>query len=169
MYHQFMNTPIPQGAISVPREALPLSNMMSGLGGMNPPNAGMMNADDGGAMSKPYVNAQPTENAFLASQEMQQNMRTGSPQQAAAAMGMVKQQEQQVSNAQNMAQMQLNERMMQELVKRGSGNTLMEVGAIMGHDPSKQKFINDIEVSKAMFSSEAPELGAHRASVSQYS
>ena len=169
MYHQAMNTPIPQAAVSAPRESLPLSNMMNGLGGMNPPNAGMMNADDGGAMSKPYVNAQPTENAFLAAQEQQQNMITAAPQQAAAAMGMVKQQEQQVSNAANKAQMQLSEKLVQELVKRGSGNYLMEVGAIMGHDPSKQAFMSDIATSAAMFNAQAPELGAYRAEVQQYS
>ena len=168
MYHQAMNTPIPQGAISVPRESLPVSNMMNGLGGMNPPNAGMMNADDGGAMSKPYVNAQPTENMFLAAQQQQQDMVTSAPQQAAAAMGMVKKQEQQMSNAQYTAQTQLSERMVQELVKRGSGGNLMELNAVM-QSPDRQAFINDIATSQAMFNAQAPELGAYRASVNQYS
>ena len=167
MYHQMLNTPIPQAAISVPRESLPISNMMNNLGGMNPPNAGMMNSDDGGAMSKPYVNAQPTENMFLAAQQQQQDMITAGPQRAAAAMGMVKQQEQQVSNAQYTAQMRLNETMVQELVKRGSGGALMRVGAIL-QSPDRQAFINDIATSNAMYNAQAPELGAYRASVGMY-
>ena len=62
---QLFNTPIPPKAISVARETLPMSDAMHGLQGMTPPNAGMYNSDDGGAMSKPYINAQPSENQAL--------------------------------------------------------------------------------------------------------
>ena len=165
---QLRNTPIPQGSISVARESLPVSDAMQGLGAMNQPNAGMFNADDGGAMSKPYVNAQPTENAFLAAQRMQQDAITAAPQQAAAAMGMVKKQQTEMDNAGYKAQTMLNERMVQELVKRGSGGALMEMGAIM-QSPEKQRFLNDIETGSAMFNSQAPELGAAAAQSMQYS
>ena len=103
-----------------------------------------------------------------AAQQQQQDMITSAPQQAAAAMGMVKKQEQQMSNAQYTAQTQLSERMVQELVKRGSGGNLMELNAVM-QSPDRQAFINDIATSQAMFNAQAPELGAHRASVNQYS
>ena len=165
---QLRNTPIPQGSISVARESLPVSDAMNGLGAMNQPNAGMFNADDGGAMSKPYVNAQPTENAFLAAQRMQQDAITAAPQQAAAAMGMVKKQQTEMDNAAYKAQMGLNEKMSQLLVERGSGEALMQVNSIM-QSPDKQRFLNDIATNNAMFNAQAPELGAAAAQSMQYS
>ena len=84
---QLFNTPIPPKAISVARETLPMSDAMHGLQGMTPPNAGMYNSDDGGAMSKPYVNAQPSENQALAMQNLNQNAQSAAPQAAAGAMG----------------------------------------------------------------------------------
>ena len=52
---------MPPQAVSVARGALPISDAMHGLGAMNPPNAGMMNANDNGAYSKVSMNGQPDE------------------------------------------------------------------------------------------------------------
>jgi len=52
---------MPPQAISVARGALPISDAMHGLGGMTPPNAGMMNANDNGGYSKVSMNGQPDE------------------------------------------------------------------------------------------------------------
>ena len=63
---------------------------MHGLQGMTPPNTGMYNSDDGGAMSKPYLNANVSENQELARQNMILNAQTAAPQAAAGAMGAVR-------------------------------------------------------------------------------
>ena len=101
---QLMNTPIPPKAIPVARETLGMSDMARGNAGMIQPNAGMYNSDDGGAMSKPYINAQPTENQFLAMQNVQQNAQTAAPQAAAGAVGMVRKGTTEASTAQYRAQ-----------------------------------------------------------------
>ncbi len=83
---------------------LQFSDAMRGLQGMTQPNAGMYNSDDGGAMSKPYLNAQPTEQQSLAMQNVIQNGQTAAPQAAAAAMGAVRKGATEQSSAQYRAQ-----------------------------------------------------------------
>ena len=161
------NTPIPSRAIPVARESLAQSDAMYGLQGMTAPNTGMYNSDDGGAMSKPYVNAQPSENAFLAAQNMQQNMETAAPQAAAGAVGGVRKMATEQSTAQYRAQEMLNERMSQQLEAAGGGQALMQFNAMM-QSPEREKFMNDIATSRAMFSGQAPELGAEAAQSMQY-
>ena len=80
---------IPQAAIPVARAALPVSDAQHGLSAMTPPNPGLNNADDLGAMSKPYINGQPQFAQQLAQQEMNQNFNTAAPQAAVAARGQV--------------------------------------------------------------------------------
>ncbi len=162
-----MNTPIPPKAISVARQTLGMSDAMRGLQGMTQPNAGMYNADDGGAMSKPYVNAQPTENAALAMQAMGQNLQSAAPQAASAAMGSVRKGVTEQSTAEYRAQEMLNEKMASELDAAGLGQGLMKVNAIM-QSPERSQFVNDIATSRAMFSGEAPELGSLQAESQQY-
>ena len=164
---QLFNTPIPPKAISVARETLPMSDAMHGLQGMTPPNAGMYNSDDGGAMSKPYVNAQPSENQALAMQNLNQNAQSAAPQAAAGAMGGVRKGITEQSTAQYRAQELLNDRMATQLDAAGLGGNLMKINAIM-QSPEREKFVNDIATSKAMFAGEAPELGAMAAQNQQY-
>ena len=164
---QLLNTPIPPKAIPVARETLPISDAMHGLGAMNPPNAGMYNSDDGGAMSKPYINAQPTENQALAMQNLTQNAQSAAPQAAAGAMGGVRKGITEQSTAQYRAQEMLNDKMAEQLDAAGLGGNLMKINAIM-QSPEREAFVNDIATSKAMFSGEAPELGAYMAQGQQY-
>ena len=164
---QLQNTPIPNRAIPVAREALAQSDAMYGLQAMTPPNTGMYNADDGGAFSKPYINAQPTENAFLSMQNVQQNATTAAPQAAAGAVGGVRKQITEQDTAEYRAQSMLNEKMSAQLDAAGMGQGLMQVNAIM-QSPDREKFLNDIATTRAMFSGQAPELGALQAQQAQY-
>ncbi len=166
MFH-LKNTPVPPKAIPVARETLGISDAMNGLQGMTQPNAGMYNSDDGGAFSKPYVNAQPSENQFLAMQNMSQNAQTSAPQAAAAAAGDVRKEVTEAAQAPYRAQAMMNGRAAQILEDRGAGGALMKVNAIM-QSPEREAFMNDIATSKAMFSGQAPELGAYMAQSNQY-
>ena len=159
---QLYNTPIPANAIPVARESLAISDAAHGLQGMTPPNTGMYNSDDGGAMSKPYVNAQPTENQFLAMQEIDQNGQTAAPQAAAGAMGGVRKMATEQSTAQFRAQSFANEKMADVLEQAGGGQALMQFNAMM-QSPDREAVVNDIATTRAMFSGQAPELGAYRA------
>ena len=165
---QLQNTPIPPKAIPVSRETLAVSDAMNGLQGMTQPNTGMYNSDDGGAMSKPYINAQPTENQALAMQNMSQNMQTAAPQAAVGAVGAVRKDVTEQSTADYRAQEFLNEKMADQLDAAGLGGNLMKINAIM-QSPDREAFINDVATSKAMFSGQAPELGAYMAQTQQYS
>ena len=162
------NTPIPPKAIPVARESLAISDAMHGLQGMTPPNTGMYNSDDGGSFSKPYINAQPAENAFLSAQNQMQNVQTAAPQAAAGAMGAVRKGVTEQSTGQYRAQSFANEQMANVLDEMGAGQNLMKMNAIMGSEPERARFINDIETQQAMASSEAPDLGAERAQQGYY-
>ena len=162
------NTPIPPKAIPVARESLAISDAMHGLQGMTQPNAGMYNSDDGGAFSKPYLNAQPAENAFLSAQNKSQNLQTAAPQAAAGAMGAVRKSVTEQSTAAYRAQSDLNDYMANILNERGAGHDLIKMNAIMGTDPGRAQMENDILTTKAMFSGQAPELGAERAQENYY-
>ena len=164
---QLMNTPIPPKAIPTARMSLPQSDAAHGLQAMTPPNAGMYNADDGGAMSKPYINAQPTEQQALAMQNVIQNGQTAAPQAAAGAMGGVRKATTEQSTAQYRAQELLNTKMSEQLDAAGLGQGLMKINAIM-QSPEREKFANDVATSRAMFSGQAPELGAYIAEANQY-
>ena len=165
---QMFNTPIPPKAIPVARESLAISDAMHGLQGMTQPNAGMYNSDDGGAFSKPYLNAQPAENAFLSAQNQSQNLQTAAPQAAAGAMGAVRKGATEQSTAAYRAQSGLNDYMANILDERGAGQNLMKMNAIMGTEPGRAQMENDIATTKAMFSGQAPELGAERAQENYY-
>ena len=165
---QLQNTPIPQGAIPVARESLAISDAMRGLQAMNPPNEGMYNADDGGGMSKPGVNAQPMENAFLATQNIAQNQQTAAPQAAAAAMGAVRKENTELSSAQNQAIALANDYKLAALAQDpGGSGALMQLGAVM-NGPNAQAFANDIATGQAMAMGMAPELGAEAAQQRMY-
>ena len=164
---QLKNTPIPAKAIPVARESLGVSDAMNGQPDMTQPNAGMFNSDDGGAFSKVTANQQPTENMFLALQNETQNMITGASQAAAAAAGNVRKGVTEAQQAPYRAQALMNETAAKVLEERGGGAALMQMNAIM-QSPDRQAFVNDIATSRAMFSGEAPELGAYMAQANQY-
>ena len=164
---QLQNTPIPPKAIPVARETLGISDMVRGNQAMTQPNAGMYNSDDGGAMSKPYINAQPTENQALAMQNLRANANTAAPQANVGAVGAVRKANTEQETAGYRAQEMLNERMAAELQMRGGGQALMQINSIM-QSPDREAFINDVATSKAMFAEQAPELGSYIAEANRY-
>ena len=164
---QLQNTPIPQNAIPFARETLAISDAAHGLQGMTPPNTGMYNLDDSGAMSKPNMNAQLAENAMLDMQNLRQNAITATPQQIAGATDALRAQEVEIEQKAFKAQQLMSEYASNELEKRGGGQGLMALNAVM-QSPDREAFINDIATSKAMFAGEAPELGAYTASANRY-
>ena len=158
---------IPQAAIPVARQALPISDAQHGLMGMTPPNPGMNNADDMGAMSKPYLNGQPQFAQQLAQQEMNQNFNTQAPQAAAAARGQaiagIADQSQKDFDTQNW----FNEKLAIQLDDEGGGQHLQKVNDVV-QAGGKERLMNDLAVSKAMFAGENPELGEYDANVNRY-
>ena len=164
---QLYNSPIPPKAVPVARESLAISDAMYGNQMMTPPNTGMYNSDDGGAFSKPYVNAQPTENAFLEAQNRLQNAETAAPQAAAGAMGAVRKMSTEASTAEYRSNELKNEYVAGILNAKGGGNALMGFNALM-NGPDQMARRNDVATTRAMFSGQAPELGAERAQSTQY-
>ena len=158
---------IPQSAIPVARQTLPISDAQHGLMAMSPPNPGMNNADDRGAMSKPYINAQPQYAQQLANQEAIQNMNTAGPQAAAGARGQVIAQVTDQSNAQYKAQELMNQTAAQILQDQGNDTALMKMAAI-NQSPAKDIFLNDIAVGRATAAGESGALGAYDANVARY-
>ena len=164
---QLQNTPIPQQAISVARSALPQSDAMLGLQAMTPPNAGMFNSDDGGAMSKPYINAQPSENQALGMQSVNQNAMTQAPQLIAGATDGIRRQATEKEQQNYRAQKFMIDKADQVIEEMGGGQGLMKVNAMI-QSPEREAFINNVATGRAMYAQEAPELGAYAAQQQQY-
>ena len=158
---------MPPQAVSVARGALPISDAMHGLGAMDPPNAGMMNANDSGAYSKVAMNGQPDEQLSQAQQFLMRNMQTGAPQEIAGATGDIRAAVTESSQPSYKAQMLMNEYAANELEKRGGGSALMELNAML-QSPEKERLVSDIATQQAMASGQAPELGAMAAQDQQY-
>ena len=160
---------IPSEAIPYAQEALPMSSVKRGLGGMTLPNAGMVNSMDGGAFSKPGANAQEQRNAELALQNMQQNAISARPQAQAQGAGQVRKQLVDVSTQESQAQQFMNQSLanrIEQSPSRGSG--IMRLNSIM-ESPERAKFENDIAVSSAMHQAgRAPELGQMIAEANRY-
>ena len=134
---------------------------------MNPPNAGMMNANDSGGYSKVLMNGQPDEQMAQAQQFLMRNMQTGAPQEIAGATGDIRAMVTEGSQPTYKAQMLMNEYAANELEKRGGGSALMELNSML-QSPEKEQLVNDIATQQAMASGQAPELGAMAAQNQQY-
>ena len=158
---------MPPQAVSVARGALPISDAMHGLGAMNPPNAGMMNANDNGAYSKVSMNGQPDEQMAEAQQFLMRNLQTGAPQEIAGATGDIRAMVTESSQPTYKAQMLMNEHAANQLEQMGGGSALMELNAKL-QSPEKEQLVNDIVTQQAMASGQAPELGAMAAQNMQY-
>ena len=164
---QLMNTPIPPKAMPAARMSLPQSDAAHGLQAMTPPNAGMYNSDDGGAFSKPYINAQPTENQFLAMQDTIQNAQTSIPQQVAAARGAVSKDITEGATMDYRGQQFLNEKIATQMDAMGLGGNMMKLNAMV-QNVGEEKLRNQVLTQQAMAMNEAPELGAYVAQMNQY-
>ena len=131
---------MPPQAVSVARGALPISDAMHGLGAMNPPNAGMMNANDNGAYSKVSMNGQPDEQLSQAQQFLMRNMQTGAPQEIAGATGDIRAMVTESSQPTYKAQMLMNEHAANQLEMMGGGSALMELNAKL-QSPEKEQLM----------------------------
>ena len=158
---------MPPQAVSVARGALPVSDAMQGLGAMNPPNAGMMNANDNGAYSKVSMNGQPDEQLAEAQQFLIRNMQTGAPQQIAGATGNIRAAVTESSQPTYKAQTLMNEYAANQLEQMGGGSALMELNARL-QSPEREQLVNDVATQQAMAMGQAPELGAMAAQNQQY-
>jgi len=158
---------MPPQAVSVARGALPISDAMHGLGAMNPPNAGMMNANDNGAYSKVSMNGQPDEQLAEAQQFLMRNLQTSAPQEIAGATGDIRAMVTESSQPTYQAQMLMNAHAANSLEMMGGGSALMELNAKL-QSPEKEQLVNDIATQQAMAMGQAPELGAMAAQNQQY-
>ena len=116
------------------------------------------NAFDGGAASKPSVNAQPFNNARLTQQNIQQNILPASNQAQVNAVQGVRaataQQSQAAYDAQKMAQ----DRIAQMLYANGEGSATMALAAMNGVE--KQAFEKNIATSRVMALGLSPDLAS---------
>ncbi len=157
-----MNSPY-----SIAQETLGMSSMQRGLGGMTSPVRPGPNAYDQGGASKPAVNTQPYNNQRLAEQNTLQNVGSAAPQAGANAMGQVRSQVAQQSDAENKAQQFAATRMAEALYANDSGSAMMRLNSVM-QSPEKGKFMNDIAVGKALSAGMSPDLGQEVATKNMY-
>ncbi len=135
-------------AASMPyaREALPYASLQRGLGGMNPPNPGMTNMDDG--RLDPFLNAQTERQNQYEMQDINQNMTSARPQAAAGAMGQARTAIVEESDAQSKAQQDLNNKMAMVIEASGSGQNIAALNERMMTD--REGFDNNMVTSNAI-------------------
>ena len=154
-------------------DAAPVSRMMLGASSadrrlnMMPPNQGLNNSDDQGRASKPYVNAQPELQAGLAGQNLRVNIQSAGPQRASAAMDAVRKQQVEQETAQSFLRQKTASLMDDALEQSGGSSALMQLNAVV-QSPDREKFVNHIASSKAMYEGAAPELGQVQAEANRY-
>ena len=161
---------IPQAAIPVARETLPLANAARGLQGMTPGNVGMTNMDTGRAYSNAAAPSfgQAEEQMTLAGQEMMQNAQTAQYQQNVGMRGQAIAASTKMNDAASKAQAGLTDAILTQIDASGNGGALMQMNALI-QSPEREAFINNIATSRAMRDkNEAPELGAYQASTQRY-
>lgn len=148
------------GGVPYAREALPFSSLQRDLGKMNPPNAGVANMMDGGNFSKPYTNAQDQRNAELSMQNVGQNAISGANQKAVGYMGEMRAANTAASTQDARSQQYMNQQLATQIDSQaGGGVAIAQLNNVM-NSPMREKFKNDIAVSRAMDQAgTAPELG----------
>ena len=151
----------------ISEETLGMSSIQRGLPGMVSKVQPGPNMFDGGASSKPSVNAQPYNNERLKGQEISRNIESAAPQAAADATRNVGKQIDAQSNAENKAQTFAANRMSEVLYANESGSALMKLNSVM-QSPEKGEFMQDIATGKAMAAGLNPDLGAQSAEASRY-
>ena len=148
--------------------ALPLSDISRGQPGMDRTSAPVgPNAIDGGAMSKPNVLAQPSEQRLQMAQADAQNLKTranGMNSQARREMG---KQQTEISGAAEKAQADLREYMFNKLGAGSEGSMMMRVSSLM-NGPDSDAFMYDIAASQALGMGMNPDLGQAAAEAKRY-
>jgi len=140
-------------------QMLGASSASRGLQGMvspTPPGPQMMNSS--GGMDKPGVNPQPFNNARLAAQDQQENIKSGIPQGAANAMGQQRSMLAAKSDQDSKAQMFAAERLSQALYANDAGTAMMRVGSEMS-SPEAYKLRNHLASGNAMTQGMDPAIG----------
>ena len=119
----------PYGTNPAAEETLRISEMQRDQAGMGRTAAPVgPNLQDGGAMSKPTINSQPYNNARLMGQNQSQNLQTAVPGAQANAIGQVRKQNAEVSNAQHKAIEQRNRTVAEILYANDGGAATFRLG-----------------------------------------
>ena len=143
---------MPAGNMQYSREALPYAALQRGQGGMNPPNTGLTNMDDG--RLDPFLNLPAERQNQYEMQDINQNMASAKPQAAAGAMGQVRTAIVGESDAASRAQQDLNLNLANVMHAQAQGGqieipTKMELlSERMATDP--EGFLNNIQTSNAI-------------------
>ncbi len=137
---------MPAGNMPYAREALPYASLQRGLGGMNPPNPGLTNMDDG--RLDPFLNAQSERQNQYEMQDIDQNMSSARPQAAAGAMGQVRTAIVEESDAKSQAQQDLNNKMAMVIEASGGGQNIAALNERMMTD--REGFDNNMATSNAI-------------------
>ena len=137
---------MPAGSMPYAREALPYASLQRGLGGMNPPNPGMTNMDDG--RLDPFLNSQAERQNQYEMQDINQNMSSARPQAAAGAMGQVRTAIVEESDAASRAQQDLNNKMAMVIEASGGGQKIAALNERMMTD--REGFDNNVATSSAI-------------------
>lgn len=148
-------------------ETLGQSTMQRGMPGMVSPVAPGPNMYDQGAITKPGVNAQPSNNQRLEMQEMSRNIESARPQAAAGAVQDMRRQNLDQDGAEAKAKQLASSRMAEVLYANDSGTALMRLNSTM-QSPERSKFLNDLAVGKAMTAGMNPDLGQEVATARRY-
>ena len=151
----------------ISEETLGMSSMQRGLPGMVSKVQPGPNSFDGGASSKPSVNAQPYNNERLKGQEMSRNTESAAPQAAADATRQVGKQINAKSDADFKAQNNLSTTLAEILFANESGAKIMELNSVM-QSPEKDRYIQGLATGKASTAGLNPDLGAQSAEASRY-
>ena len=145
----------------------PTDVMQQGMMDPNPGMQGMSNAMDSGTDSKVVLNNQQQRAQQLLAQKLRADVQTAAPQAAAGAMRMQEKAFTEDAGVEAKKRNLFNETATQELMKLGGGRFLMELNATL-QSPERARLLNDVEVTRAMFSNESPDLGAADAQAGQY-
>ena len=145
----------------------PTDVMQQGMMDPNPGMQGMSNAMDSGADSKVMMNNQQQRAQQLLAQKLRADVQTAAPQASADAMRMQEKEFTEAAGTEAKVMNLKNEIMAQALDSLGGGKYLMALNSTM-QSPEAARLKNDMEVTRAMFSNESPDLGAADAQAGQY-
>ena len=138
---------MPAGSMQYSREALPYAALQRGLGGMNPPNPGMTNMDDG--RLDPFLNSQTERQNQYEMQDINQNMSSARPQAAAGAMGQVRTAIVEQSDIDSRVQQDLNNTLSMLIEASGGGQDIAALNERMMTD--REGFDSNIKTNIEIF------------------
>jgi len=148
--------------------ALPLSDISRGQPGMDRTSAPVgPNAIDGGLMSKPNVQAQPSEQNLQMAQADAQNLKARANGMNSQARREASKQMTEMSGAEEKAQSDLRTYMYDKLGAGAEGSMMMRVSSLM-NGPDRDAFMYDIAAGQALGMGMNPDLGQAAAEAKRY-